>query len=1416
MDRSVEVRLKADIADYQRKLAMASGDTMVLSRSVRQADGDLGKFEGTASRAGKEIDSLSGRVRVLLDLAAMIGPGLLPLGAVSIPALTGIASVGGLAAIAVGTLVASVQGVGDAIKAVSEYKLDPTVESLAKAKDALSQLGPEAIQFVGAWSDFTPILKDLRDAGAAGWFPGLIEALEAGERMAPRVESLMRSVSEEGGRIIADSADSLASDRWEDFIAFIEREAAPTLRSTSTILGDLTHGAMEMWESFQPGNRAFLDWLEDVADGFDRWATSPEGREDVEAFLTYVRENGPEVEAFFVSTVDLLTQMSQAAAPLGGPVLTTLTKMFEVTAAIADSDLGTPIFAAMAAYSALNRVLAVTAALQTRAAAGGMAGGVSGAIAGNVQSQLDGLRALPSAYREVASAQQDLAGAQERQRAAQATYVGQMQAQNQMQSRGLRTSMTSLDRLTDSLSRVEMANHDVAMATERHVRAETERRQVLGRTVSEAGKMTGLLGGVALATSGVAEETGMANTASLGLMGTFMGPWGAAIGAAIGLTMDMAAANNGLEESFNSVNLAIGAGQFAEASSQLAQYERDVADFTSRVSMTSNPLDGDFWKLKSPGDSMASWKNAIEGVFGDSDIEEQQAKLAAARAEVDLLSQAAAGLAAAMGESIGPVDGSARSLNELQGILNASAPAMAATGITVDMLKESVGDLRFDHLVAQLADYNTRADDASGRTRLIIESLDALDGELIGTAQAADQFAAALEGALSPGMNLSAATDNWTKSLRKLAEDLHDTNRTLEGNSDAAMENRAVIRGRVSDMEQLLRAESEAGATGAELSRMLRDQRKALIDAGVAAGVSRKEMREYLNTLGLTPKMVRTIIEAKTEDAKRKVSEFQRLLSQIHDKDVAINITRNVRDLQSMVPAGIPGLPPVHLIPTDPSPKKSSADGSTVPKDGGPYADRYAYLLAPGEEVVSDRFGQATNYRPILKAINAGAPSHVVKGMLADGGTAGFSPFMYDTYGPLSSTRPSVLGFGPLSSTLSPYPVSGYSTLAATASSSAGSGGRDGRSAAARSLDEQLEVVRLSIQIRDIRRELAKTGKDALTGMEEKQARLELRQAARDLRLARQMDEKAAREEAREARREAMNERRSRIDSVRGGVQSFDLNAGMTQAEVREEFADFVRVLKEAGVEVPKSMSRLRDRALDLAGKLEVVNAQIAETTQQMAEVEAAQAEMKRAIAGVFSNNPYERGGFANATLQLEADLNDTLERSGLLDRLISLGMDPASEAFRDLAMRGDMQTLRDMDTTAEVGQYEDLFIRLLSAQQYVGDRFSELSYSGDRTALESKLEALNANQERLSKALENVEDRMEAGAMRGARAGTKSGAKEGTAAGIRETREGSQRATERGSRDGARSGAREGAERGVKDGLKETNRLLTAKLAVR
>ncbi|MEQ7847715.1 hypothetical protein [Nocardioides kribbensis] len=335
------------------------GTTVNSSRSFDGAATEIEKVGTSSSKAGPEIDRLSGRLKVLADTAAILGPGLIPIGAVGVPAIAGLASQLGAAAIAGGSAIVAFQGVGDAVKAMQEYDLEPTAANLQKMQAAMAGIGPEAQEFVRSFQDFRPVLDDIRDAAARGWFPGLTESLDDFARLAPRVEALFEAVGRAGGQAVADGAESLASGRWREFFKFLEVEAPIAVTSLSRIVGDLAHGLAEMWMSFQPGNNDFTQWLEGVADGFDRWASSAEGRDDIAGFLDYVRETGPAVSDAFVSIVNAVTQIVQAAAPLGGPVLKGISAFADALAAVADSDLGTPLFVAVGAMSALSRATAI-------------------------------------------------------------------------------------------------------------------------------------------------------------------------------------------------------------------------------------------------------------------------------------------------------------------------------------------------------------------------------------------------------------------------------------------------------------------------------------------------------------------------------------------------------------------------------------------------------------------------------------------------------------------------------------------------------------------------------------------------------------------------------------------------------------------------------------------------------------------------------------------------------------------------------------------------------------------------------------------------------------------------------------------------------------------------------------------------
>jgi hypothetical protein len=378
--------------DFTSKMLAAATATKALEGSLRDLDGtsvdtsrsmsrtttDSDRLSSSAVRGSAAIDKYSGRMGILLKVAGALGPALIPIGAVGIAGVAGLASQLGFAAIGMGSLIIAAQGVGDALKAVNKASLDPTVENLEAAQKAMKALGPDAQDFVARFQQLRPVLAEMRDSAASGWFPGLTEALDSLEVAAPKIERILRAVSEVGGDLVADAAASLAGPEWADFMNFIAREAPPALEQLGHTVGHLTEGMAQLWMAFSPVNDDFGDWLLGISRSFDDWATGLSQTQGFEDFVAYLHTNGPKVADAVGAIANALVQIVEAAAPLGGPVLDTITDLANVIARIADSPLGAPIMVAVTAFSALSLVTTASAAGLARVNAGLVAIGAQG------------------------------------------------------------------------------------------------------------------------------------------------------------------------------------------------------------------------------------------------------------------------------------------------------------------------------------------------------------------------------------------------------------------------------------------------------------------------------------------------------------------------------------------------------------------------------------------------------------------------------------------------------------------------------------------------------------------------------------------------------------------------------------------------------------------------------------------------------------------------------------------------------------------------------------------------------------------------------------------------------------------------------------------------------------------------------
>jgi hypothetical protein len=824
-DREVVVRLRADISQYQRQLATAAAETQAFGRSTDKMNGPLSRTETQASSTGKEIDKLSGRLRLATDAALILGPALVPLGAAAVGGVVALSAELGAMAGALGVTLLAVNGLGDGLKALDAYQLNPTAENLAKLNEQMEKLGPSGEHFVRFLDGLEPDLKSLQMAARDGLFPGAEEGIDSLLQRLPELRSLVSGIAGELGKLSADAGASLGGPKFDAFFEYLRTDGIKILDDTSRTLGNLAEAAANTFAAFGGLSSDFSGGLLKFSQGLADATANLDSNAGFIKFVDYIETEGPHALDTLGSIGNAFLQIVEATAPLGGPVLTVLGKFADIIASIADSDLGTPIFAGLAALALLNRALVLTASLQSASF-----GGPAVALLKNYAAELSAVRAAQQA--------------------------------------------------STTATQVELSQWDQLAAARRQSTTALAEEEKVGKSrAATIGKGAALIGGLALASSGLAEQTGLSNTASLALIGTIAGPWGAAIGGGVGLAIDLAHANDDLEAAVTRANAAMSATPDEQKAASDALHKQ--IDETNRAMGSFSPGGGHDGPLGQIKDAWTSLGNILGG--GTDDARLAAEALDNVRNGIPTLTNPMAGLAA----SIGDVTAAAQ---EETDALNASVDAMRA--------KRQ-------------------------------EALRALDAEL----------------------NYQAAIDDANKAIK-------DNGKQFDITTEKGRANRQALYELADGWNQQSKAAKNAKGS-------LEDARKNFISTAEQMGATAGQAKNLADRLFEIPPKRKTQIELDgADDAISKVQTLSQILGSLHSKDIYVAL--HYQTIGNRGPTGgapLPGVP--------------NADGGSVPKDGGPYSDRFLYMLAPGEEVISNRHGQADRYRA------------TIKGRMADGGTAG-------------------------------------------------------------------------------------------------------------------------------------------------------------------------------------------------------------------------------------------------------------------------------------------------------------------------------------------------------------------------------------------------------------------------------------------
>lgn len=581
-ERRVKVYLDGDISGYNRAILGGVATTRAFT---------------------SELDTSNDRAAMLTQSLLAVGPALVPIGAAGVPILSGLTNQLAFAAAGAGVTALAFSGIGDALKATNDYALEPTEANLEKMKETMNELGPAGRNFVDYLQELRPQLQGLQDIAQEGLLPGAQAGIEDLMTRLPEVERIVEQISTGMGDLLAEAGDNLADPRWDEFFTFLENEARPTLMDMGRTLGNFVEGFANLWMAFEPVSSSFSKSFLDLSRDFSAWTDGLGETAGFQEFLDYLNRVGPKAWDTLGALGGALLEIVEAAAPVGEAMLPVIEAVADSIGAIAGSDLGPAVIGVLALTSAYSRLIALG-----KATGGSAIGGLFGGTA---------VRGTVASLKSVRTATDELRIAQDRASQSRRSMV--LASTSDFVPRDRKHADTA----TFVKDRQAAVDAEKALAD-----AHRDRRAQLAKTA------TGVAG-LAFVMSDLDSKMGLSNTAMLGTAGAMAGPWGAALGAGVGLTMDLANANDNLWQAVDRANAALRQGpNNLEQQREAVKAVRDELDgLRDSVSLNNGFSVGDFFK---------TYKNNVEDLFGRSDVEEGQEAYDKAAAALQRNEEAAA------------------------------------------------------------------------------------------------------------------------------------------------------------------------------------------------------------------------------------------------------------------------------------------------------------------------------------------------------------------------------------------------------------------------------------------------------------------------------------------------------------------------------------------------------------------------------------------------------------------------------------------------------------------------------------------------------------------------------------------------------------------------------------------------------
>lgn len=385
-----------------------------------------------------------------------------------------------------------------------------------------------------------------------------------------------------------------------------------------------------------------------------------------------------------------------------------------------------------------------------------------------------------------------------------------------------------------------------------------------------------LLGGLALASSDAAESFALATTAGYTLVGFATGgPIGAAIGAAVGLFSDLSRATGDSTAQLKAFSDSISASDLSASAAGLRELQK-AADESFESMLRSQEGVGAALRYMFSTENLrnvhslategkAAWEVMADGADAAGyEVAKFQGALQQLERETVGSAEAQKRYAEGFREMFDP--------RAAQQFADQVGPILEDIGLSLDdVLAEGPDGRNWDRAQDAIRAYADALASGEMATSAVGDALAGLGDELMSTTDSAKALDEALKGVFEPQMDYDTAVGKWHESLRDLSSELQSAAGNLDLTTEAGFANVSAIQDHVSATREMMVSAAGAGESAENLARMLRDGRQSILDTATAAGFSAEQVGALLDTYGMTPELVQTVIEqVGAEEARRE------------------------------------------------------------------------------------------------------------------------------------------------------------------------------------------------------------------------------------------------------------------------------------------------------------------------------------------------------------------------------------------------------------------------------------------------------------------------------------------------------------------------------------------------------------------